>query len=280
MRHLIAVIALMLTGIITSAQQHKETITKEVDFPITTGAVLVVENIFGDIEVEGYNGDTVILEVEKEFSADDKNELEESLKKVFLTVETRDDTVDIFLGGVCGCQRQERRNQNWNQCNFKFNFDFKVKVPKGANINVSTVNDGEVDVQNLTGEVIASNVNGGINARNISGPTNVHTINGNVEIRYAKNPTKKSSYYSLNGDVNVYYYPNLSAEMRFKSFQGDMFTNFDIAERLPPVLSSTSSKNKSNTTYRIENKSALRVGKGGVILDFETFNGDVYIRKI
>jgi DUF4097 and DUF4098 domain-containing protein YvlB len=261
-------------------QQHKETIKKEIDFPEGKNAVLVIENISGKIEIEGYSGDKVSIEIYNEFFADSKEELEEAMKKVYLSFETRKDTVDIFLDGVCGCNRDRHRNNNWERCDFDYRYDFKVKVPVRANLRLSTVNKGDVKVKNVSGEVFARNVNGGIFVENISGATDVHTINGDVEIRYSKNPDKHSKYYSLNGDVNVYYFPNLSADMYFKSFQGDMFTNFEIAERLPPVKLSTKTKNGKGTTYKIENKSAVRIGKGGVLLDFETFNGDVYVRKI
>jgi len=277
MRYLVTILVLALIGIITHAQQHSERIKKEIDFP--ENGTLIIENIFGMIELEGYAGNKVILEVEKEFSADTKNELEDALKKVFLAIETRGDTVNVFLSGICGCNRNNH-NHNRHLCDFKFNYDFKVKVPQNANINVSTVNNGDVVVQNIEGDVVAKNVNGGITLGNISGSAKVHTINGNVEVRHTKNPSKKSSYYSLNGDVNVYYNRHLSAEMHFKSFQGDMYSDFDNTEMLPPVLTTSKTKNKNNTIYKIENVMAIKVGKGGVVLSFETFSGDVYVRKI
>lgn len=280
MKHFILILTALIISIAPHAQQHKETINKEITFPVSEDAVLIVENIFGDIEVQGYTGDKVILTIESEFNAGTKEELKEALKKVFLAFETRNDTVDVFLDGICGCHRNKNKNYNRDQCDFDFTYNFKVSVPARANINVSTVNDGEVRVENISGEVVAKNVNGGITEINISGPTNVHTINGNVEVRHAKNPSKKSKYYSLNGDVNIYYKASLSADMHFKSFQGDMFTDFPISKWLTPVLISTSSKNKRGTSYRIKSKTAVRIGNGGVILEFETFNGNVYVRKI
>jgi hypothetical protein len=279
MRYLITVLVLFIIVDSAASQQHKEIIKREVNFPDDEGTILV-ENIFGSVELEGYDGNKVILEVEKEFSADTKNELEDALRKVFLVIETKGDTVDVFLTGICGCNRNKNHNHNWHLCDFKFNYDFKVKVPRKANINVSTVNNGNVEVQNIEGDVVAKNVNGGITVGNISGSAKVHTINGNVEVRHVKNPLKKSSYYSLNGDVNVYYNPDLSAEMHFKSFQGEMYSDFDNTEMLPPVLTTSKTKNKNNTTYKIDNVMAIKVGKGGIVLSFETFNGDVYVRKI
>ena len=262
-------------------QEHKETIRKKIPLPKSAEAILVVENIFGKIDVEGYNGDTVLFEIESLISADSQKELEEAMKKVYLSFETREDTVDAFVNGICGCRQNQRGHFDWeNQCNFKYKYDFKVKVPSRANLKISTVTDGEVTIHQISGSVTARNVNGGITIGEVSGPTDVNCINGDVEIKYTKNPVQNSKYYSLNGDVNIFYIPGLSADVSFKTFQGNMFTSFDIAEWLPPVKVSTSSKDGNVTTYRIENINAVRIGKGGVKLDFETFNGNVFVRKI
>lgn len=282
MRKLTVIIFSLFMVISALGQEHKETIRKTIPLPESKEAVLVVENIFGKIDVEGYNGDTVLLEIESQINADSKEKLEDAMKKVFLSFETRNDTVDVFVNGICGCrQDHRRRNFDWDdQCDFKYRYDFKVKVPSRANLKISTVTDGEVTIHHISGAVVARNVNGGITIEDVTGPTDVNCINGDVEIKYAKNPVQNSKYYSLNGDVNIYYNPGLSADLSFKSFQGEMFTAFDIAEWLPPIKVSTHSKNGAATTYRIENISAVRIGKGGVKLDFETFNGNVFVRKI
>ena len=105
------------------------------------------------------------------------------------------------------------------------------------------------------------------------------TINGDVEIKYKKNPTVGSRYYTLNGDLSVYYLPSLSADMSFKSFNGKFFTDFDIEERLPAKLTKSERGNGKGMTDKIEERTAVRVGNGGLALDFETFNGDIFIRK-
>jgi hypothetical protein len=275
----------LLFGILASvgllAQQHHETIKKTMPLPQSDNAVLVIENVFGSIEVEGYEGTEVIFEIENEFSADTSEELEKAMKKVFLAFEIKEDTLDVFPNGTCGCRQNRHRNFDWSDaCDFKYKYDFKVKVPVRANINVSTVVDGKIEIKNIQGNVVARNVNGDINMDKITGSADVNDINGNVEVRYIKSPNQHSKYYSLNGNVNVYYPSDLSADMSFKSFQGEMYTNFEVSEWLPPLILSTQSKDKNSTKYKVENKLLFRVGKGGIKIDFETFNGDVFVRKI
>ena len=276
----ITILCLAIAGTAV-AEPFREVIKKEIPLPTGNNAVLIVENIFGQIEVEGYDGDQIILEINQEYNTDSKEELEEIKRKVYLTFNTYGDTVDVFADGVCGCTRENKyRNSHWERCDYDYSFDFKIKVPIRANIRVSTVNNGDVTVSGVTGSVVARNVNGGIFIDAISGPADVHTINGDVEVKYTKNPDEHSKYYSLNGNVNVYYHQGLSANLHFKSFQGDLYTNFDISEKLPPVRLATTSKSQNVATYKIENRTAVKIGQGGVLLDFETFNGDVFVRKI
>ena len=281
MKQLFTIVICGLCTMAVNAAAHKETIRKEMVLPESENAVLLLENVFGNIEVEGYSGKTVVFEIQSQISADTDAELKEAMEKVFLTFETCGDTVAVFTDGLCGCSRKNRpRNFDRNECDIKFKYDFKIKVPQRANINVSTINEGEVVVHSISGEVVANNINGGITVSEISGRANIHTINGKVDVKYAKNPGQDSKYYSLNGSVNVYYSPELSADVSFKSFTGDLYSNFTVAENLPPAITKSADKSRQPAIYRIEKKTVVRIGKGGVKLDFETFNGDVFIRKI
>ena len=58
---------------------------------------------------------------------------------------------------------------------------------------------------------------------------------------------------------------------------GELFTDFDIDDQF------TQTKRSSDTNkakFKFEAKPILQIGKGDVALDFETLNGNVYIKKI
>ena len=281
MRYLLTTFIGLAIAWTATAESYHETVRKTIPLPEGNDAVLILENISGRMVVESYEGEQVELEINEEYNTDSKEELAEIKRKIYMTFNTHGDTVDVFTDGVCGCARNNRyRNSHWEKCNYDYRFDFKVRVPARANLLVSTINNGDINISGVSGRIVARNVNGGIFIDRISGPADIHTINGNVEVRYAKNPDKHSKYYSLNGNVNVYFHPGLSADLHFKSFQGDLYTNFDITENLPPARLTTTTKGHNGTTYRIEDRTAVRIGNGGTLLDFETFNGDVFVRKI
>ena len=151
---------------------------------------------------------------------------------------------------------------------------FRIRVPSNVNIAISTINEGEVTVSNLTSKVIANNINGGIKLDGVSNSVRANTINGDVNINYVKNPGSDCRFYTLNGDINANFRKGLASRVSFKSFNGEFFTNVNSLESLPIEVAKT--KTDKGTQYKIDGNQ-YRIGSGGPHLDFETFNGNVYL---
>ncbi len=289
MKNLYLVI-ILLYSCSTFAQEHVEVIKKELQFSKTNANnLLTVNNVNGHITVEGYSGKTILLEVKKTISGKTQSKLEQGKKEVELGIHEEDNGIIVYTKTPCSDVRYEKSDDdswNWrtwkNNCNWgsgiHFNFDIKIKIPYDLNIDVSTVNDGDVVVQNVAGEVKAHNINGNISLKKIADKTYAHTINGDVDIEYSKNPEKDSKYYSLNGDINAYFQKGLSAKLTFESFNGDFFTDFDNVEVMPTLVQKKA-KGKG-IKYKVGGKSNLKIGTGKVLLDFETFNGNVYVKEL
>ena len=151
-----------------------------------------------------------------------------------------------------------------------------IKVPRVLNLLVSTVNNGNVEIENLGGSIVANNVNGSIKLSGISREAVASTINGNVDINYSKNPEKACRFYTLNGDINAWFQKGLAATMSFESFNGELFTNVPRLESLPVAIEKK--ETRKGIKFKV-NGNRFKVGDGGVFLDFETFNGDVYVKE-
>ncbi len=154
-----------------------------------------------------------------------------------------------------------------------------VKVPYQLNLRVSTVNHGTVLVQDVTGPLQVGNVNGGITLRNVQGTTHARTVNGNVEATYVATPPGASSYHTINGQIRVHYPASLGADMHFKSMHGEFYTDFANAEMLPVQVTKNQEGRGGGTVYKLTKETAVRIGKGGPDLRFETLNGDVTVSK-
>ena len=118
--------------------------------------------------------------------------------------------------------------------------------------------------------------NGSIRLTNISGATHATTINGQVDLEYASNPPGDSRYYSLNGDIHALFKNGLAAQLTFKSFNGDLFSSIDTI--VPMAVAIEKYERGEGIHYRV-NGNKYKIGAGGPLLDFETFNGNVFLKE-
>ncbi len=265
-------------------KEFKEVIKKELSYQSASNDVMLeVQNLNGSISVEGYNGETVLMEVEKTIRARSADDLELGKKEIGINVLNEGDKLIVYPQ-VPNMHYKDGRFTSidcnrWEESPYDHTLNITVKMPKNSKLKVGAINNGEVVVKNTRGSYIeANNINGGIELMDITGQTKVHCINGKVDISYADNPTVASTYYSLNGDINITYQKGLSADIGFKSMNGELFTDFDITKQFARTTKDESGK--KNTKYRYESKPVVQIGRGGLSFDFETLNGDVIIKKI
>ncbi len=265
-------------------KEFNEVIKKELSYEDSgDDKMLEVQNLSGSIAVEGYDGATVLVTVEKIISASNSTNLELGKNEIDIKVINQGNKIIVYPG-IPNMHYKDGRFTNidcnrWEERPYEHTLNIKVKMPKTNKLKVGAINNGEIVVKNTRGSYIeANNINGGIELSNITGQTKVHCINGEVGISYANNPTLASTYYSLNGDINITYKKGLSADVAFKSMNGELFTDFDVVKQFARTTKDESGK--KNTKYRYESKPVVQIGKGGLSFDFETLNGDVIIKKI
>ena len=233
--------------------------------------------------MEGYSGSTIVLEIEKEISADNSKDLELGKSELEIKVLELENRIVVYPDAPYISYDEKGLKFSWCNNNeepaYQHKLSFKIKVPKNVNLNVSTINDGDIKVGNTQGKYLkVNNINGGIDLVNVQGRTDVHCINGGVNITYTKNPIEDSKYYSLNGDINVTYQNSLSADVSFKSMNGELFTDFDIEKQFNRTTKESNPKGKAK--YKYESNPVVQIGQGGVDFKFETLNGNVFIKKI
>jgi hypothetical protein len=275
------------------AQTFSESITKELAFEKkSTANALMISNIFGGVKVIAYEGDKILLEVKKSVSAKTDARLEKGKAEVQLGIIDRADTLILYVRDGCheftkagsgrhgkGWQRKGWGYQtNADNCNLTYDYkmDFIVKVPASLHLDIGTINNGDIVVENVEGIVRVRNVNGSIRLVNLKSEADAHTVNGDVDIEYAQNPGKDCRFYTLNGDINALFVQGLSANVNFKTFNGSFYTNISKMETLPIKLEKAT--HGDGVKYKI-NGNHYQVGRGGSLLDFETFNGNVYLKE-
>ena len=303
MKRLQLCVVLILCGFVSvaTAQRYKdkkykseETITKELSFNRSSSDnIVVVDNVYGSIDVEAYNGSTVKVEVIKTVYADKQEDLQQGKKEIGVKTAKKDDAVYVYMDSPYSKFDLETGEFEHHEFHFgsrrsykhrkkrmyKYRLDFKVKVPKNTSIDVKAVNQGNITVTDVQGELlIVHNINGAIDLKNVAGQTDVNALNKDINITYAKNPTEESWYKSLNGDINVKFKDNLNASISYKTMNGGFYTNFDV-EKTNPVYKTTQESRRKGTKYKVNSNRHFRIGSGDVHLHFDQLNGDAFVKK-
>jgi hypothetical protein len=155
-----------------------------------------------------------------------------------------------------------------------------LTVPVDTSLKLSTVNNGDILVEGVSGEIDVNNVNGNIQLRDVSGAVVAHTLNGKlVAVLSAVTAGKAMSFSTLNGNVDVTLPADVKANLKLKSDNGDIFTDFEVT--LKPSSTPQSGARDSRGRYRLRTDKTTHaaINGGGPDFSFTTLNGSIYIRK-
>lgn len=262
-------------------KKKSEQISKELILKASPdNSVLYIRNVWGYLEVEGYSGNTIRLEIEKTLHAKDEENLKKAIEEVnleivelengyFIYIQTPNTEFDLENMSVChnGCGEQK----------YKYVYNFKVKVPESIQIHASTVMDGDVSVENIKGLLYARDVNGSVYLENVSHVREAKTVNGDVTIDFTDNPDVDCEISTINGDITLNLHSRLSADVSVKTMNGEFYTDFDDITLLPNEINK-SEKGNDKSWYKLSGTPLIRFGKGGPRLSLSNINGDFTLK--
>jgi len=278
----VSVIILLMSLISYSAKKYdfeeKEKIQRTLNFQdAIQPRMLVVDNVFGSIEVEGYDGQDVQLTIQKTIKARSQDRIQKAKDEVRLEITEDQNTIDLYVDGPFRCQNKRGQGIKWRDPGYEVHYDFGIKVPSKTDVLLKTVTEGNILVQNVEGEFEVKNVNGRIEMREVAGSGEAHTVNGKVEVLFSQNPQSDCSFRTVNGTVEVSFRENLSADFRLKTFHGDAYSDFPF-EYLPS-RAAKEGHYKGKYVYKSDRFIGVRISKGGPEIKMDTLNGDILITK-
>ena len=255
---------MVFTGTITAADDVVIPLSNP-SAPCTIKASLFT----GGITVTGYNGKDVIVKADVVTKKIDKKEnVKESqgLRRISATsmnlvIEEEDNVVKIRSSSL-------HRKINLN-----------IKVPFKSSLYLSCHHNGNIVVDNVSGEIETKNHHGSIELSDISGHVMANTHHGYIKVGFNKvTPNKPMSFTTYHGNIDITFPASIKASLKMKSERGDIYTDFDIKTR----VKSTKTEKKN-----VEGKYVVRIDKsihgdingGGPEIFFETYHGNIYIKK-
>ncbi len=257
--------------------ERSEDIKKTFRFDIAeVDKLVIVDNVFGSIELRGYDGDEVRLTVRKTIIAPSNKKADEAEEEVTLEIFEQDDYIEFYVDGPFRNKRKHSIDwRGYKREGYKVIYNFKLQVPMDCAVELKTVNEGDILVQSLEGNFDVSNVNGGIEMSGMCGSGVVHTVNGEVLVEFNDNPKGDCSFRTINGDVKLYFQKGLSADFYLKTMNGEAFTDFEVTSL--PLRAKRSENHKGRRIYKVGHMSGIRAGRGGPEIELNTLNGDMFI---
>ena len=241
---------------------------------------LDVDAVSGSITVLGDGGNTIRVDGEKVIRAADAEETQRARREVGLDVNEKNGVAQLYVNGPFRENDHAAENHGFHdhrEREYEVAFNFTIHVPRATELILHTVN-GNVKAEDTAGKFNIKDINGGITMTNIAGSGTADTLNGNTVITFRENPRADSYFKSFNGKVDVGFQAGLAANLSLKTFNGSAWTDFE-ATALASMPAPGELQN-GRFVYKSNRFSNLKVGSGGPELKFETFNGNIQIRKL
>jgi len=258
--------------------QEKEEIRQTLKFQDTAKPkTLQLDNVFGAIDVQAYDGGEVELVAQKTIKAKDQDKVKKAKAEVKLDITAEGGGIDIYVDGPFRCRGEDGNGYRWRDLGYEVHFDFVLKVPRKTALTLKTVDSGDVTVRGVEGDFEVSNVNGKVTMDGVAGSGKAHTVNGPVKVGFTKNPASNCSFRTVNGDVTLSFRDGLTADFKMKTFNGEAYSDFEV--KALPAAPTVKESVKGHFVYKRDKFSQVRVGKGGPEITCDTLNGDILIKK-
>ena len=160
--------------------------------------------------------------------------------------------------------------------------DLEIQVPRRTNLELSSVNVGDIHVEGVDGELEIGTVNGAITLTAVGGSVVAHTVNGKVTATLSRvSPQKPMAFTSLNGAVDITLPAATKANLKLRTDNGSAFTDFDL-HTLPASSSAVvEDTRQSGGRFRLDVNKVIygSINGGGPDVEVRSFNGNIYVRK-
>jgi DUF4097 and DUF4098 domain-containing protein YvlB len=142
--------------------------------PVKPGGVVRIDNVRGQIAVEGWDRDEVSV----------KGTLDDQTKK--FTFETSGSTTTVRVETPNGLNRGEGSN-------------LVIHVPAASRVRVDLVS-AELSLKNLHGGIDGKTVSGDVDAADLGGRMEITTVSGAIRVEGADGPV---TFHSVSGDISA-----------------------------------------------------------------------------
>jgi len=254
MKYIFSLVTLTLAILCVSAQEVKIAVENNKE------AKLTIANFTGDLPIEGYSGNEIIVTVAHgHFEAPEKAK---GLKPV-------------YGGGVdntgIGLAMEKNGNSVTLTCLLSFGQDvsYRLKVPENIALKIERdcPRGGETTISNIKNEIELKSCQE-VNLKNVSGPLVINTISGGINVVFTEiSKDKPISLAAVSGDVDVTLPAKSAVDLELSTISGNMYSDFDLSSTYKDMRRVGGGNIKT------------QLNGGGTSLKLRAISGNIYLRK-
>lgn len=228
---------------------------------------LIIDIQRGALEVEGYDGTEVIIEIltPSGFEVPPKDHPKHSKLK------------PIFTPNYDLSSDSDQNTLEFDSYNQDYVLNLRIKVPFRTDLTLDSYMDGDIQVSNVSGVSRVHSQHSNISLLDISGSASAYTRNGRLKIRFRTIASDADlDFESYNGDIDLTVPETTKLTTAIYSGNSNTLTAFDIdsisdADRPDSILKKVGS---NADEYRFG-----EINGGGTPLRLESEKGQIIIRK-
>lgn len=224
--------------------------------------------------------DVDVLSARIEVVGEDRQDAQFSIRMIGgeRRIKTPSGTKTLAGGGGVSVEEQDNRISIDSETHMN-RVEIVARIPRRANLDLSTVNNGEIIVRDVTGTLQLENVNGPITATNIDGSIIAESVNQKIDIGFANvGKDGATSVATLNGDINISLPPNAKAELRIDNARGEIESDFELDVK-PTKPTLERKEGRPGVSVRLEDEIVASINGGGPVIKVKTLNGNIRIAK-
>lgn len=216
-------------------------------YQFQAGGRLTVENVQGDIRVEGW----------------DRPEVEVAAIKTAVGPGARLDDVQIAI--ELGNHALNVRTVYFGESEEPVRVDYRLRVPRQVRLDRLSTVEGDIAARDIEGSVDARSLNGNIQGINVTGRMVARAINGNIAVSLRALPVGTAPLYldTLNGNVDLQLPPKPNADLELSTVAGRIEGQYVFVASTVPG----------------DSMRRAHLGRGGVLVRLRTVRGNVRVAE-
>jgi len=236
-------------------------------FPLAADGRLSVDNVNGQIEIHGWDRNTVAIKAVKH------GKTSESVEAVKINIDSNPEEIIVHTEkSSSATTNHDLLPYLWNRPWFNngngndATVDYTVWVPQNARLKkISSVN-GQITIDGVSGNIEASTVNGRLQIQGAAGDLKLSSVNGPVKAQMASLGRGQSvSLDAVNGQLEAILPANANAEVTASTLNGGLGSEF-------PAL-------VMKKEFPVGRHLQGTLGKGGARVKASTVNGSINFRQ-